>query len=176
MNKLAPFLFLTLVVGACSNDLNKTSSGGKKCKDSSGALVTVDEIFGQWKKVDGYIDSRDLSSTNLALNYSVLIIEKGTTNSMCQVEVKDGAAQALISNSVDSYVATKSHDVMNKVLNISYTFGANGARSDVVNYAFGGDCSAPAMTFSYPNNSALSQEDFVLQTKNVPAGSCNPSQ
>lgn len=147
----------------------KASSASGVCKDSSGNTINTHEIFGQWKKVSGYLGG-EKSAEELKYNYSVLMVEKGSA--ICQVSVVNRTAQAVKSTDQEAYVATYSHDINARTLSMTYTAGAAGASSDQAVYSFSGDCSSPKLVLSYPGNSALSQEVFVLQSKNVPEKSC----
>jgi hypothetical protein len=162
---------ILILVSACTGNETKKDGTtiGKMCKDSSGAMVNIQQIYGQWKKISGYIDGVD-EEDQRDEDFNILIVEKG--GAMCQVTITSLGTQAISATDPENYVAKYINKVSDDTLDITYSKGAAGAKGDFATYSFSGDCNNPTMTFSYEPGSSLKDETFRLQTKNVAQETC----
>jgi hypothetical protein len=162
------------LLASCAVEQKKQEVEGSMCKDPSGNMTNIAQIYGQWKKIEGYIDGRDDAELR-DHDYNILIVEKG--GAMCQVTVEAQGVKAIAeTGDKENYVGTYKQDVLAKTLAINYTKGADGASNDSVSFSFSSDCKRPTMTLTYENNAVLDTEVYLLQTKNVSQGTCSGSK
>lgn len=104
-----------------------------------------DEIFGTWKKIDGYTDG-DRSENRLEYDFQLLVVERG--NRMCEAEVVNKAQ-----NQTSNFKADYTHDIANRRLDISYTYSTiNALRAgdrSAADYRMGCRGQKPSMTLEY---------------------------
>lgn len=141
---------LSLVFAGC-NPLGSSGSGGTQgvCETADGSVINTYTVFGTWKKVQGYDPPR--TSTELELNYELLMVLPGTT--LCLVKVENGAVVST------DYVASYVHDVTQKTLDVEILNVAEPEPYQT-SYSFAGSCDKTRMTLSYAD-STVEQYDIV---------------
>lgn len=131
-------MLLLAVVPACVPvEDNSESASVSECG--------YDEIFGTWKKVDGYTDG-SRTEERLEYDFQLLVIERGRR--MCEAEIVNKGQ-----NQTSNFKADYTHQVGDQRLEIDYTYSTiNAVRAgdrSAANYRMGCSDRRPTMRLEY---------------------------
>lgn len=102
-------LAILVILPACLPVEENSQEGG-----ASSSECGYDEIFGTWKKTEGYSDG-DRSPNRLEYDFQLLVVERGKR--MCEAEVVNKAQ-----NQTSNFKADYTHQISERRLEIEYTY------------------------------------------------------